>query len=255
MFSYRDTQLSRLGSVNFEQLPINKSIAPMHNNERDGHMQMAIPKGKTAYFPNTLGGGCPYLTKLAEGGYESFTERIDGHKIRARSESFVDYYSQPALFYRSLTDWEKAHTVDAYTFELGKVNYPHIQKRMLYQISQIDEDLARQVADGLGLEVPTSVDGPVNQAIGADAEVEKMQPGKKKIYLDKSAALSESYIKTDTIATRQIAVLAADGFDMKSFKLMQDALKAEHAVVKLLPPMVARSPVARVWSIRWPRPS
>ena len=135
LFSYRDTQLSRLGSVNFEQLPINKSITPMHNNERDGHMQMAIPKGKTAYFPNTLGGGCPYLTKLAEGGYESFTERIDGHKIRARSESFVDYYSQPALFYRSLTDWEKAHTVDAYTFELGKVNYPHIQKRMLYQIS------------------------------------------------------------------------------------------------------------------------
>ena len=236
LFSYRDTQLSRLGSVNFEQIPINKSIAPMHNNERDGHMQMTIPKGKTAYFPNTLGGGCPYLTKLAEGGYESFTERIDGHTIRARSEGFVDYYSQPALFYRSLTDWEKAHTVDAYTFELGKVNYPHIQKRMLYQINQIDEDLARQVAEGLGLEVPTSVDGPVNQAIGADADVEKMQPGKKKIYLDKSAALSETYIKTDTIATRQIAVLAAAGFDMKSFKLMQDALKAEHAIVKIVAP-------------------
>ncbi|WP_420458536.1 catalase [Neolewinella sp.] len=236
LFSYRDTQLSRLGSVNFEQIPINKSIAPMHNNERDGHMQMAIPKGKTAYFPNTLGGGCPYLTKLSEGAFESFTERIDGHKIRARSESFVDYYSQPALFYRSLTDWEKAHTVDAYTFELGKVNYPHIQKRMLYQISQIDEDLARQVAEGLGLEVPTSVDGPVNQAMGADAEVEKMQPGKKKIYLDKSAALSETYIKTDTIATRQIAVLAANGFDMESFKLMRDALKAEHAIVKIVAP-------------------
>ena len=236
LFSYRDTQLSRLGSVNFEQIPINKSIAPMHNNERDGHMQMAIPKGKTAYFPNTLGGGCPYLTKLSEGAFESFTERIDGHKIRARSESFVDYYSQPALFYRSLTDWEKAHTVDAYTFELGKVNYPHIQKRMLYQISQIDEDLARQVAEGLGLEVPTSVDGPVNQAVGADADVEKMQPGKKKVYLDKSAALSETYIKTDTIATRQIAVLAADGFDMKSFKLMRDALKAENAIVKIVAP-------------------
>ncbi len=236
LFSYRDTQLSRLGSVNFEQIPINKSIAPMHNNERDGHMQMAIPKGKTAYFPNTLGGGCPYLTKLAEGGYESFTERIDGHKIRARSESFVDYYSQPALFYRSLTDWEQAHTVDAYTFELGKVNYPHIQKRMLYQISQIDEDLARQVAEGLGLEVPTSVDGPVNQAIGADADVEKMQPGKKKIYLDESPALSESYIKTDTIATRQIAVLAADGFDADAFLPMHEALKAENAMVKIVAP-------------------
>ena len=237
LFSYRDTQLSRLGSVNFEQIPINKSTAPKHNNERDGHMQMEIPKGKTAYFPNTLGGGCPYLTKLAEGGYESFTERIDGHKIRARSESFVDYYSQPALFYRSLTDWEKAHTVDAYTFELGKVNYPHIQKRMLYQISQIDEGLAQKVAAGLGMDVPDSVDDqPVNQAIGADADVQKMQPGKKKMYLDKSAALSEAYIKTDTIATRQIAVLAADGFDAADFMPMSEALKAENAVVKIVAP-------------------
>ncbi len=236
LFSYRDTQLSRLGSVNFEQIPINQGIHAAHNNERDGHMTMQIPKGKTAYFPNTLGGGCPYLTTLAEGGYESFTERIDGHKIRARSESFVDYFSQPALFYRSLTDWEKAHTADAYTFELGKVNYPHIQKRMLYLINQIDEALAQQVADGLGLEVPDSVEGPVNQAIGADADVDKMQPPAKKMYLDKSAALSETYIKTDTIATRQIAVLAADGFDGNDFGPMKEALEKENAMVKIVAP-------------------
>ncbi len=236
LFSYRDTQLSRLGSVNFEQIPINQGIHAAHNNERDGQMTMQIPKGKTAYFPNTLGGGCPYLTTLAEGGYESFTERIDGHKIRTRSESFVDYFSQPALFYRSLTDWEKAHTADAYTFELGKVNYPHIQKRMLYLINQIDEALAQQVADGLGLEVPDSVEGPVNQAIGADADVDKMQPPAKKIYLDKSAALSETYIKTDTIATRQIAVLAADGFDGNDFGPMKEALEKENAMVKIVAP-------------------
>ncbi|MBB4079443.1 catalase [Lewinella aquimaris] len=236
LFSYRDTQLSRLGSVNFEQIPINRPTNGVHNNERDGHMQMSIPKGNTAYFPNSLGGGCPYLTSIAEGGFESFTERVDGNKIRARSESFVDYYSQPALFYRSLTDWEKAHTADAYTFELGKVNYPHIQKRMLYLISQIDEDLAQTVADGLGMEVPDRVEGPVNQAIGADADVEKMQPPKKKVYLDKSPALSETYIKTDTIATRQIAVLAADGFDGDDFGPMKEALERENAVVKIVAP-------------------
>ncbi len=236
LFSYRDTQLSRLGSVNFEQIPINRTLADAHNNQRDGHMQMSIPQGKTAYFPNTLGGGCPFLTSMKEGAFESYTERIDGHKIRARSESFVDYYSQPALFYRSLTDWEKAHTADAYTFELGKVNYPHIQKRMLYQISQIDEALAQQVAEGLGLEVPDSVEGPVNQAISADADVEKMQPPTKKIYLDKSDALSLTHRTGKGIATRQIAVLAADGFDMEAFKPMQKALEAKHAVVKIVAP-------------------
>ena len=236
LFSYRDTQLSRLGSVNFEQIPINRPTNGVHNNERDGHMQMDIPKGKAAYFPNTLGGGCPFLSSIADGGFESFTERIDGHKIRARSESFVDYYSQPALYYRSLSEWEKAHTADAYTFELGKLTHPHIQERMLYQISQIDEDLAAKVAEGLGLEVPDSVEGPVNQAIGADADVEKMQSPPKKVYLEKSDALSLTHRPGKGIATRQIAVLAADGFDMKGFDKMQKALKKENAVVKIVAP-------------------
>ncbi|NJB87296.1 catalase [Lewinella marina] len=236
LFSYRDTQLSRLGSVNFEQIPINQSIAAVHNNQRDGHMQMQIPKGKTAYFPNTLGGGCPFLTSIADGAFESFTERIDGHKIRARSESFVDYFSQPALFYRSLNDWEKAHVADAYTFELGKCTYPHVQQRMLFMISQIDEALAKQVADGLGLEVPDSVDPPVNQAIGPDDEVEKMQPREKQVYLEKSDALSQTHLPSNSIATRQIAVLAADGFDADDFGPMRDALEKENAMVKIVAP-------------------
>ncbi|MCP9234394.1 catalase [Lewinella sp. JB7] len=236
LFSYRDTQLSRLGSVNFEQIPINQSVTAAHNNQRDGHMQMQIPKGKTAYFPNTLGGGCPYLTQISEGAFESFTERIDGNKIRARSESFVDYFSQPALFYRSLKDWEKAHVADAYTFELGKCTYKHIQQRMLWMIKQIDEALAKEVAEGLGMDVPDTIDQPINQAIGADADVEKQQPGEKKIYLDKSAALSQTHLKSDTIATRQIAVLAADGFDGDDFTAMSEALKAKNAMVKIVAP-------------------
>ena len=236
LFSYRDTQLSRLGSVNFEQIPINRPAKPVRNNERDGHMQMSIPKGKTAYHPNTLGGGCPFLSTYSQGGFESVTDRIDGNKIRARSESFVDYYSQPALFYRSLTDWEKAHTADAYTFELGKVQHQHIQERMLWQINQIDEKLAKKVADGLGLSVPDDIERPINQAIGANADVDKMQPPPKKNYLDESEYLSLTYRSPDTIATRQIAVLAGDGFDMGDFGPMQKALEAGGAKVKIVAP-------------------
>ena len=129
-------------------------------------MRMTINKGKTAYFPNSIGGGCPHLAKMAEGGFTSYEERIDAKKVRARSESFNDHYSQPALFYRSLTDWEKDHVADAYTFELGKCTYDHIKERMLYIINNIDEDLASKVAEGLGMEIPKKIDGPVNQAIG-----------------------------------------------------------------------------------------
>ncbi len=236
LFSYRDTQLSRLGSPNFHQIPINRPIVETHNNQRDGHMQMEIPKGQTAYFPNSLSGGCPHLSKMAEGAFTSYEERIDAEKIRTRSESFSDHYSQPALFYRSLADWEQQHVADAYTFELGKCNHKHIQERMLWIIAQIDEKLSKKVAEGLGMKVPKKIEEPVNQAIGADADVSKFQPPKKKIYLDKDAALSQANTKFDTIATRQIAVLVSDGFSMKDFKKMTDALKKEDAMIKIIAP-------------------
>ncbi|MBA6316021.1 catalase [Cellulophaga baltica] len=236
LFSYRDTQLSRLGSHNFHQLPINKSVAPVHNNQRDGHMQMEIPKGNTAYFPNSLGGGCPYLSSVEEGGFESYQERIDAHKIRNRSESFSDHFSQPALFYRSLASWEKNHVIDAYSFELGKCTHDHIKSRMLWIIAQIDEALASEVADNLGMKVPDDIERPINQAIGANANVEDHQPKKKKIYLEESPELSQAHTKFDTIATRQIAFLVADGFHMKDFEAMKKALETAHAVVKLVAP-------------------
>jgi len=236
LFSYTDTQLSRLGSPNFHELPINRPINETHNNQRDAHMRMTINKGKTAYFPNSIGGGCPHLAKMAEGGFTSYEERIDAKKTRARSESFNDHYSQPALFYRSLQDWEKDHVADAYTFEIGKCTYDHIKKRMLYIINQIDEDLASKVAEGLGMEIPDQVEGPVNQAIGADDDVQKHQPGKKKNYLDKSEALSLTHLKSDSIATRQIAFLVGDGFDGESMGAMKKALEDKGAMVNLIAP-------------------
>ena len=236
LFSYRDTQLSRLGSPNFHQIPINRPVGEVHNNQRDGHMQMDIPKGQTAYFPNSLGGGCPHLAKMAEGAFHSYEERIDAKKIRTRSESFNDHFSQPALFYRSLAKWEQAHVADAYTFELGKCNHKHIKERMLWLVSQIDIDLANKVAKGLGLKVPKNIEQPINQAIGADADIEKHQPPKKKNYLNSDPALSQANTKFDSIATRQIAVLVADGFSMSDYNAMAKPLEKEGAMLKLIAP-------------------
>ncbi|HJS01511.1 MAG TPA: catalase [Flavobacterium sp.] len=236
LFSYRDTQLSRLGGPNFHQIPINRPIVPTYNNQRDGMMQTEIPKGQTAYFPNTLSGGCPHLAKMAEGGFTSYEERIDAKKIRIRSESFNDHFSQPALFYRSLSKWEQEHVANAYTFELGKCMENPIKERMLWLISQIDEDLAKKVAKGLGLNIPKTIEQPINQSIGADADVEKQQPPKKKNYLDVAPSLSQTKSKFDTIATRKIAVLVSEGFSMKNFKKMTDALIKEGATVKLIAP-------------------
>jgi len=236
LFSYRDTQLSRLGSHNFHQIPINRPVVEARNNQRDGHMQTEIPKGQTAYFPNSLGGGCPHLSKVAEGGFESYQERIDAKKIRGRSESFSDHFSQPALFYRSLADWEKTHVIEAYSFELGKCDHDHIKERMLWLIHQIDETLAKKVSENLGMDVPDSIEKPINQAIGADAEVADYQPGEKKTYLDEAPALSQANTKFDSIATRQVAVLVADGFSMDDFEAMKKALEEKDAVIKLIAP-------------------
>lgn len=236
LFSYRDTQLSRLGGPNFHQIPINRPITETHNNQRDGHMQMDIPKGQTAYFPNSLGGGCPHLAKMSEGAFHSFEERIDAKKVRTRSESFNDHYSQPALFYRSLADWEKQHIAEAYTFELGKCTQQGIKERMLYQIAQIDDGLAKKVAEGLGLKVPKNIEAPINQAIGADADVNKHQPIKKKNYLESDSALSQSRTNFNSIATRQIGVLVADGFSMSDYKEMKTVLEKEGAILKFIAP-------------------
>lgn len=236
LFSYRDTQLSRLGTPNFHQIPINKPVVEVHNNQRDGHMQMSIPKGQTAYFPNTLGGGCPHLSKIADGAFESYAEKIDSIKIRTRSESFIDFFSQPALFYRSLKPWEQQHVMEAYSFELGKCSHKHIQERMLWMVNEINENLAAKVAKNLGLKVPETIVQPINQAIAPDCNVEDFQPGKAKNYLDKSPALSQDKSKFDTIATRQIAFLMADGFSMKDFDSMKKTLEGKHAVVKIIAP-------------------
>jgi catalase len=236
LFSYTDTQLIRLGGPNFHEIPINRPIAPIHNNQRDGHMRQTINSGKSSYGPNTIGGGCPFQAKAMEGGFASFTERIDAKKVRDRSPSFFDHYSQARLFFNSQSEPEKNHIIDALRFELGKVERQPIRERMLFQLSNIDNGLANEVAYGLGLRVPKKIDGPANQSIPADANPKAYQPIKKESSLAKSAALSMANTIKVSIRTRKIAILAADGVNQDSLKKMQAALANEGAVSEVISP-------------------
>ncbi len=235
LFSYTDTQLSRLGSPNFHEIPINRSLAPVHNNQRDGHMRQTINQGRVAYEPNTLGGGCPFQAMVKDGGFQSYAEKIDARKIRERSDSFFDHFSQAALFFNSQSAPEQAHIVNALRFELGKVEIPVIRERVVFLLSQVDATLASRVAAGLGMEVPKSSDLPLNGSIPADADPERYQPRPKAKKIGTSPALSMANTVKDTIATRKIAFLAADGFGA-DLAIMKKALSKAGAQVKIVAP-------------------
>ncbi len=237
LFSYTDTQLLRLGGPNFHEIPINRTLAPMHNNQRDGIQRHTINKGRVAYNPNSMGGGCPYQAMMQQGGFVSYAEKIDAHKVRERSRSFFDHYSQATLFFNSQSQPEKNHIIDALTFELGKVDIMEIKLRMLRQLSQIDSMLADSVAYGLGLEVPAESDEPLNAGVPADEmDNPNYQPYKAKSSVDKSDALSMANTVKNTIKTRKIAVLTADGVDDTTLMAVKEALEAEGAMVKVIAP-------------------
>ncbi len=236
LFSYTDTQLSRLGSPNFHEIPINRSIAPIHNNQRDGHMRQEINKGKTHYHPNSIGGGCPFQAKISEGGFHSHTEKVEGTKIRERSASFKDHFSQATLFFNSQTDIEKQHIIDALKFELGKVDRVEIRERMVGLLSQVNDRLAEEVAKGLGIAKVPKPERPLNKGVPADADQEKYEPGKSNPSIETSEALSMFYDNPKTIKTRKIAFLCSDGVDDSSFMQMKKALEAEGAYVKIIAP-------------------
>ncbi len=228
LFSYTDTQLSRLGSPNFHEIPINRSVAPVHNNQRDGHMRQEINKGRVSYSPNSLGGGCPYQAKIAEGGFASFNERVDSHKVRARSESFNDHFGQAKLFFNSQTPEEKSHIVKALRFELGKVETTAIRVRMLGLLSQVDNELAEKVAQGLGAKVPTVLETPMNKGVSPETEESGTQePKTVQSSVEASQALSmvNNPTNSPTIESRKVAILVSDGVSEASVMNIKNALK------------------------------
>jgi len=236
LFSYTDTQLSRLGGPNFHEIPINRPIAPVHNNQRDGHMRQTINAGQSSYHPNTTGNGCPFQAKATDGGFVSYNERIDARKVRARSQSFFDHFSQATLFYNSQSEFEKNHIVNALRFELGKLETEAIRVRIVGMLTQIDPTLAAKVAKGLGMEVPKTPEKPMNLSIPADGDPQKFQPTAVVSSLKQSKALSMANTVKDNIKTRQIAILAADGVDGASLNTMKQALEAAGAKAKIIAP-------------------
>jgi len=233
LFSYTDTQLIRLGGPNFHEIPINRPISPVHNNQRDGFMRQTINPGQSSYNPNSTGGGHPHQAKAMDGGFISYHERIDANKIRSRSKSFMDHFSQPAMFYNSMSETEKNHIVDAFRFELGKVKEESIRKRVVGLLSKINKSLAGRVAEGLGFDVPKP--GEItNHSFPADADPKSYQSIEADPDISSSPAVSMENTVKNTIKTRQIAILAADGVDDDSIYKMQNTLKKEGSVAKII---------------------
>ncbi|WP_434087000.1 catalase [Sphingobacterium faecium] len=236
LFSYTDTQLIRLGGPNFHEIPINRPIVPIHNNQRNGFMRQSINKGKVSYGPNSIGDNDPQQVKEADGGFVSYEERIDAKKVRSRSKSFFDHFSQARLFFFSQSEPEKNHIVDAFSFELGKVKTIAIRERMIGILSLVDKGLAAEVAFQLGLKVPEELEQPINRSIPADGDPADYQPEQVEGVVKKSAALSMADTAKESIVSRKIAILAADGFDAQSLNTVKDTIVAAGGVVHVIAP-------------------
>lgn len=236
LFSYTDTQLLRLGGPNFHEIPINRPVVPVHNNQRDGLHRQTINKGRTAHGPNTMAGGCPFQAGKMQGGFTSHPERIDAHKIRERSPSFFDHFSQAKLFLNSQSEPEKNHIIDALSFELGKVEILVIRERILYLLAQIDDGLAAAVAFAIGMHVPKELSSQLNQNVPADADPEQYRSIVKEGSLKTSAALSMANTIKDSIRTRKVAILACDGVHAGNLATVKAALEAEGAIAEVIAP-------------------
>ena len=147
--SYVDTQITRLGGPNFHEIPINSPVAQVHNNQRDGMHRQGIPRGRVAYEPNSLGGGCPFQAGMQ--GFRSFPQPVQEDKVRGKPEKFAEHYNQATLFWNSQSDAEKLHIIRAYRFELTKVQIVAVRERVIAQLRNVAEELAQAVADGVGL--------------------------------------------------------------------------------------------------------
>jgi len=221
--SYVDTQISRLGGPNFHELPINAPLAPVHNNQRDGMHRQAIHRGRVAYEPNSLGGGCPFQAGSA--GFVSFPEPVHADELRGKPERFAEHYNQAALFYESQSPVEKRHIIAAFRFELSKVTVPGIRRRTVAMLRNVSDELAQGVAQGLGMALPEPLPRASEDTPAPEVNV--------------SAALSLLARPGDgSIRTRKVAVLIAEHSDAASVRMAADALIAAGAVVRLVGPRV-----------------
>ena len=217
--SYVDTQLLRLGGPNFHEIPINSPVAQVHNNQRDGFHRQAIHRGRVAYEPNSLAGGCPF--QAGAKGFTSFPEPVRDDKVRGKPEKFAEHYSQATLFYKSQTPTEQLHIIRAFRFELTRVQTPAIRERVVSQLVNVDADLARAVAEGLGVDVPPAQPRASTRQIKSEVK--------------ESKALSLFARPGDgTIRTRRIALLVANGVAGASLQALHAELLGLGAVPRFV---------------------
>ncbi len=223
--SYVDTQITRLGGPNFHEIPINAPLAPVHNNQRDGMHRQAIPRGRVAYEPNSLGGGCPFQAGAA--GFVSFPQgdrarqHADRQGARQAREVRRALHTRRRCSSTARPPVEKAHIIGAFRFELSKVTVPAIRVRMVSSLLNVSKELAGAVADGLGIEVP--------------AAMPRAAKNPQKPEVASSPALSLKALPGDGgIATRKVAILLADGIEAEPVQDLIDALNDAGAVVRLL---------------------
>jgi len=226
LFSYLDTQLSRLGSPNFHQLPINAPKCPFANQQRDGHMQHEVPKGRVAYEPSSLQADSP--REDAKRGFRSVAADESGARGRVRSETFADHYSQARLFFTSQTGFEQAHIASALVFELSKVETAHVREAIVGHLRHIHEDLARRVADGLAMD-------KLPPAPAASAPVLDMKPSPALQIIGKMKA---------TLEGRVVGILVNDGTDGAVVAKLRKAAEGEGATVKIVAPKVGGAKLA-----------
>ena len=217
--SYVDTQISRLGGPNFHEIPINAPLAPVHNNQRDGMHRQTIHRGRVAYEPNSLAGGCPFQAGME--GFVSFPEPDTGDELRGHPEKFAEHYNQATLFYNSQAAWERKHIIDAFAFELSKVTVPPIRQRMVASLRNVSDALAQGVADQLGMALPD----PLPRATAT--------PPKPEVEMSPSLSLT-ARPGDGGVATRKVAILVAEGVDEKSVAAVADPLIQAGAVVRLV---------------------
>jgi len=229
LFSYTDTQLSRLGGANFHEIPINRAVCPMHNFQRDGMHRQTINKGRAAYEPNTLGNGAAFRMDGAAQGFQSSPEALESPKIRRRSPSFDDHFSQATLFWNSQSATEKDHIAAAFRFELSKVERPDIRQRMVDNLAHVDPKLAMRIATPLGIKAPD-----------AKAAAGRLGFRDHRItnQVDEDPALRMTGGPGGSVRTRKIAILVADGVDPASIKRIQQDLLEAGAMCKFVAPQL-----------------
>ena len=226
LHSYLDTQLIRLGGPNFSEIPINRPVVSVANNQRDGYGRHRIDRGKVAYEPNAMAGGCPFAAGAGADVFQHYMEKMEGHKVRERSDSFSNHFTQATLFWNSQTEAEQQHIIDGASFEVSKVTVPEIRDRMVQLYFNVHPRLGKEVAANLGVEDVTGDLSYLEKLTTAPLPSDARQQHDRV-----SDALSIEKNGLTSVKTVKVAVLLEDKFDHKAYEKLNKALTEKGAKV------------------------